>query len=461
MTIIGEPGEVSRVDGYLSGAGGKLEISGFNCIYAVGSLPVCRVFLPPELLSKIPDEQTTDVYQVKVSDGKKDHTIFTGYIAGDNGRITGNKVCAGVDLVHLARDLDETRLSAPSLHPRSISDYSSVWANEFSAAGTEFESDPQFFTPGGGKLPEQIIKALMKHLKDLSSSAKEVAGETAKTESLQKGIDLLGKVTFLDGTIKGSIEGPLSSKGTNSINEWARQQAFGSFSSARSVWDTLTSMLCQFGIYLVCDNEGKVFTSTDCSGMKSPGNKLNGEYIATWDKNSAMYRNVGEVVIATDNVKASDFDNKGQPGGFVSYSNKKDGATLVLQVPGWLNPIARTNDAGDGMVEVQKQYAKMVYGLERNKFRTMSLTGPLAPLAIPGTVAEISPYSAMKAKSGGKIEDLSKTYIGYCHQVSHEIDAQSGVMETTFHFKNVSILGNGDEIDSHPIFSDVAPFTWK
>jgi hypothetical protein len=461
MTIVGKEGEPCKVKAYLTGPGGEIPISGANALFSVGSIPVCRVFIPPEFLSQIPDEQTPDLYRVKVSGEDSEYTLFTGYVAGDSGRIGDGKVSAGVDLVHPARDLDETRLSGPDLHPSSVSDYSSVWSGGFTEAGQAYEGKPEFFKAGGGKLPEQIVAAMKKHLTGLSSSLTEKAGGAVKKDTLQKGIDLLGKIKFLDGQIKGELEAPLASGEGHCINEWARSRVTGSFNTARSAWDTLVAVFSEFGIYLVCDNEGGIFTSVDCSGMKSSANEMGGNYISTWDKNSAMFRNIGEVLIAGDNVRLVNFSAEGKPGGFVTYSGGKGGATLVLQVPGWLNPIAKTNDDGDGIVEAQKLYAKMVYGLERNKFRTMCVTGPLAPLTVPGTVVQVSPFSKMKPKSGQGIEDLGRKYSAYCHQISHEIDMPGQVMRTTFQFKNVSIMGSGEEIDSHPVFGDVTPFAWK
>lgn len=462
MTIIGKKNDKVKPSGFIEGPGGKIDISGLNCIYAVGAIPVCRVFIPPEFLSQIPDEQTNEIYTVKVSGEDGDKTIFTGYIAGDSGRITGTKVMGGVDIVHVARDMDETRISSPSLHPSSISDYSYTMMKPGSNLGSSSTFEPAtFFKPGGGKLPEQIVSGLKEIMSALQSETMTVGGEKAKTETLQKGIDLLSKLTFKDGTLKGDIESPLASSdgSNNSINTWVRQRCEGSFNGARSVWDTLTAIFSEFGIYMICDNEGKVFTAVDCSSMSSDKNKLDGEYIATFDKTSAMFRSISEVLLASENVRATKLSDKGAPGGFVSAMSGSAGATLVLQVPGWLNPIVETDS--EKLVSAMQAYAKAMLFLEKSKFRTVSITGPLAPLAVPGTIIQISPYSAMKARSGGQIEDFKKTYIGYCYQLVHEIDVQGEVLQTTFYLKNVSIAGGNNELSEHPLFSDVKPFELK
>jgi hypothetical protein len=460
MRLIGKPNDTVRPEGFLEGPGGVIPISGLTCVNSVGSIPICRVFIPPEFLSQIPDEQTDDLYKVKIKDGEEDVVIFTGYVAGDNGKITGTRVMGGVDLVHPARDLDESRISAPSLHPASIVDYSYTLLPEGDFGGSGFSFEPAtFFTSGGGKLPEQIVNGLKKEMESLQSESSSNGGETVKTETLQRGIDLLGRLKFKDGTLKESIEGPLASGDSNnsSINTWVRQRCEGSFNAARSVWDTLTSIFSEFGIYLIGDGDGGVFTAADCAGMfVNPfDNLLDGKYVATFDKVSAITRSIAEVQLASENVRANMFDDSGGPGGFVSFMDGKQGATLVLQMPGWLNPIVETES--EGLVKAQQDYAKAMLYLERSKFRTISASGPLAPRALPGTIVQVAPYSAMKARSGGQIEDFNKTYFGYCYQVAHEIDVSGQIFQTTFFLKNVT--SSGDSISEHPLFSDVTPFS--
>lgn len=468
MTIIGKRGQQTRITGYVTGPGGRIEMSAAHCTFAVGSIPMCKIFVPPEMLDLVPDEETDDTYEVIIQDEDgSPHTIFTGYFCGDTGSIDPKKIAAGFDLIHPARDLDNTRISAPSLHPSSIVDFSYVWQGSGTSAGAAssgntFSKYPAFFEPGKGKVPEQMVKALMEHLKSISVTATSANGANVKTETMQKGIDLLGKLTFLDGKLDGKLEGPLSSEDDNSLNAWARSRAAGSFNSVRSVWDTLTAMFAELGIYLVCNNKGEIFTSVDCSGLSGGDNMLDGTYLTFYNKSTSMFRNVGEVQIASDNIRAETSGGSGQQGSvgsFVGYPKGGGrGSTLILQIPGWLNPIAETTGK---LKDVQEAYAKMMYHIERNKFCTINVSGPLAPLVVPGTICSIKPYSAIKARSGGRLEDFGRTYTGYCHQVAHQVDTQGGTCQTTFSIKNVSVAGKGEEISKHPLFSDVKPFSWK
>jgi hypothetical protein len=469
MKTIGKKGERCKFSAYVEGSGGRLEISAASCNFAVGSIPMCKIFVPPEMLAKVPDEETDDIYKLIVDDGNGKSTLFTGYFSGDNGKITGNSIAAGFDLIHLARDLDSTRISAPSLHPSSAIDYTYTWSGAATSGGAAssgytFAKDPSFYKKGKGRVPEQIIKALVSHLSGIQRSSSSTNGANVRIDSMQKGIDLLNKIKFQDGKLQGKLEAPLSTDEDTSLNTWARNKAIGSFSGMRSVWDTLTSIFSDLGIYLVCDNEGDVTAMVDCSGMSTDANKLDGSFLTDFEKSSSMFRNVGEVLIISDNVRNQSTSggggSSGGAGAFVSYpqSGADKGATLILQIPGWLNPIAETT--GD-LLSVQRQYARMIYTLERNKFSTISVAGPLAPLVVPGTICNVTPYSAIKARSGGSLEDFKRTYVGYCHQISHSLDVKGGTCQTTFLLKNVSIEGKGAKIQTHPLFDDVKPFTWK
>lgn len=467
MTIIGKQGKQSKIEAYVTGAAGRIEISSVYCTFAVGSIPMCKLSVPPEMLAKIPDEETDDIYEVHVKGDGDSHVLFSGYFGGDTGKITPKSISAGFDLIHPARDLDNTRISAPSLHPSSIVDYSYVWqgagtSGNAASSGSTFSKYPSFFEPGKGKVPEQMVKALIAHLKAISVTATSANGKNVKIETMQKGIDLLGRLTFKDGKLKSKLEGPLSSEDDNSLNAWARSRATGSFNSVRSVWDTLTSMFSELGIYLVCDNTGGIFTAVDCSGISSSANTLDGGYLTSYEKTTSMFRNVGEVQIASDTIRAATAGGTGQAGASGSFAGYPEGggkgSTLVLQVPGWLNPIAETTG---NLMDVQKAYAESLYHIERNKFCTINVSGPLAPLVVPGTICQIKPFSAIKARSGGSLEDFKRTYSGYCHQIAHSLDIMAGTSQTTFSLKNVSIAGKGGEISQHPLFDDVKPFTWK
>lgn len=470
MKFIGKRGETNRISFYVRGSGGRIDVSGFKCKFAVGSIPRCELQCPPEMLSKIPDEQSNDKYELIVDDGEGEDVLFTGYASGDTSSLSGSSVSAGFGLTHIARDLDEARISAPKLHPASSVDYSYVF-NDLSGSATggavTLGSSPRFFEKGKGKVSEQIVKSIQAHLKDLSSASKSPNGATAK-QDMQRSIDLLNSIEFLDGKFSKEVEDKISGTEITSLNSWLTSRILGSITSFGTVWDTLTGIFSELGIYLVGNNEGKVIAVADCAGMSPQGNELNGTIVTGWSKSSNFYRNVGEVVLVSDNIRSQDVSAaQGAVGGFVTYppSGSNQGASLAFRLPGWLNPIATIGDIKPSdMLAVQRQYARMIYTLERSKFSTAVVTTNIAPLAVPGTVCKVKPYSAMKARSGGGVEDFDRTYAGYCHMIEHEVSANPNggrTMRTNFYLKNVTIDGKGAQINKHPLFDDVTPFTWK
>lgn len=467
MVIIGKADTVVRPTGVIRGPAGNIEIATLSCSFAVGTIPVCRVGIPPEALSKLEDSQSNQIYDVLVGDRQPEFLMFRGYLAGESGKIQGDSISAGIDLVHIARDLDQMRISAPSLHPASILDYNYTYRGDTTTgSGAEggfiFEGE-SFFKPGGGMLSKQIVNGLIKILTTtLSERSQGVGGDGGpKIEAFAPVIQALNSIKHLNSTIKGAIEGPLSTQDNNSINTWARARAAGSFNSMRSVWDTLTTIFAEFGVHLVCDNAGNIWAMADCAGFKPSGNELLPTYIGSFDHSSALFRNIKEVNLITDQIRNESSTGGGTAGTLVTYppESKDVGASMAVQMPGWLNPIASTGSSV-GAADAQREFAKCQYFLERNKMRTIAVTGPLAPRVVPGTVARIVPYSAIKPFSGQKLEPLTRTYVGYCYQVNHFIDVASHVMQTTFYFRNVSNEADKEVLTTHPIFSDVTPHVW-
>lgn len=467
MTIIGKQGDICRPKAYVEGPSGKIEISSVSCTYSVGSIPMCRVFVPPEFLGIVPEEGDDQLYTVKVTDGESEaKTLFTGYVAGSNAQISEKRIMAGIDLIHPARDLDEGRISSPSLHPNSVMDYTYFVKGGFKKSSEILEGGV-FFTKGGGPVAKQALDGLATCLTQIIGlNPDSASGGPVKIGTLEKTIDLLKKVTVLNGTLKDEVETGLQGTVQDriSLQSYFHSRFLGSFNSARSVWDTLCSTFSEMGLYMICDNEGKVSVSADCSGLIGGDNRLGPDYIVTLDKSSVIKRPIGEVNLIGMAVRkaASAKDPIAQPLSVATYppDGSGKGATLTLQIPGWLNPVMEVGSEG-GCTTACQAYAKAMYYQEKSKFRTMTASGPLAPLAIPGTVAKITPFSAMRPLSGSSIGDFQKTYLGYCYQIIHTVDVQEKTMKSTFCFSNVSPEESDGGIDEHPLFSDVKPFTWK
>ena len=498
MTIIGTLGKAVVPTGQIIGPAGSrpIPITSFQSTMTIGSIPTCNVGIPAEFMGDFADAQTNQIYTVMVGTTTgASYTIFQGYINGEHGRVTTKEITDGISLIHVARDMDQMSISVPSMHPAHIYD----WAYIIQGDGTSESAAKLGFLFGsqnffqGGNLPSQIIDGL----KDLLNNVVATNITTDEKEDLQPCIDLLGKLIFLNGTVYDQLTNSLSSDDDNSINQFCRESIKSSFNAQRSVWDSLTAIFANFGMFLLCDQASRVFITADCASMKPPdGNTLDSSYIISHDRNSEFMRNIGRVSLISPNAVVSDTtSSQGAATQLAVYptsgSQSSGGATMAILLPGWLNPIATQapdNESGKGeppsvgninpsnpapnMAEIMAQaypdvlkthqaYAQMCYYQEKNKLRTFAATGPLAPHVVPGTTAMISPWSAVKAISGGQLADINNAYYGYCYQISHMIDVASCVMQTTFFFRNVSNIKNAEILPAHPIFSDMKPFVWQ
>lgn len=460
MIVVSKKGQVVHPFGVLQGPDEPIPITSMSCSYGIGVLPICRVGLAPELLNDIPKEQADDLFKVMVGDGAPDHTLFQGYVAGENGRVGGSDIEAGLTLIHPARDIDEMRISAPNLHPAGVHDFTyTFFGNSITPEKGGFMFDGQsYYKAGGGTLPRQIIDGLIDCLK-YSSAQNLTAGTAFKVQGAEAAIALLQKIQPLGGTLGAATETTLAYW----VDQWALRQAESSFTSMSSIWDTLTLIFSSFGMYLVCTPEGDVQVMADCAGLTAPlSNYLGPEYITGFDLNTSLTRNIKEVNMLSDNIRPNSETSETFSSSLITYpppeKQAERGASMSISLPGWLNPIAVKAD--DSLATVQSAYAQSQFYIERSKFRTVAVSGPLAPKVKPGTTALITPYSSVKTFSKKGVDSLQKTYTGYCYQVNHLMDAKAKTLQTTFYFRNVSDTALGETVTKHPIFDDVVPFKW-
>jgi hypothetical protein len=513
MVIIGQKNRAVRPAGYLEGPSGiKIPITSFAASFTVGNIPVARVGILPESLRTLPDDANEDIYSVRIGDDTQEpQQIFRGYVCGPSGRLSPTDIRAGVDLIHVARDLDQMRLSAPSLHPQGCNDWSYRRAGSARVAtqgnGAFPMGDNRFFQASRNKsLPAQIIEELI-HFMENELRVEVQRSNPAylfKKEDFQPAVDLLKTIKFFGGgTIRSELAAALANPVTNSINGHLVNSLNESFLCQRSIWDALTAALSDFGLLLLCDNAGQVFVIPDLSNFQPPEeNLLDGEYIITRDQSSTFFRQIREVMLVSRGIVPSP-NADGGGGAFVgtitSWPPPKStseqasgpaeagrGATLSLMLPGWLSPISYLVDREElrreppnpsnpkilsdapkdttsqrrAVAEAQSAYAHMLYNLERDKRRTFCLTGPLAPRATPGTTVRLRPFSAVRARTtGADLRDFDIEYHAYLYQVSHFIECGGApTMTTTFNFRNVSKSDEGLSLTEHPLFSDCAPF---
>jgi len=479
MKVLATESSVIRPSAWLKSMGADpIEILGANCTFAAGSLPHCGVQIPLESANKISqknaDQDGGPLYQLVVGTSPSaSDVLFSGYLSGEKGKVSkvGGVLSTGVDLIHPARDLDETRMFAPEVHCGGIQDYTYTFHNQSVAGGPIGSkiSQNSYYSGKGGSLAKQIIEAVSFVLEEVVKVSQDANG-SAVLGSVEKSQNLLKGLLFSEASLRPTI----SAKLTQSINDFLRAQMSASFMSMRSCWDILVSIFANFGMFLNCMGDGKITIEADVAGFESPeGNYLGPEYITDFELSSRIQRNVRQVTLVTDNILPADIasglsGSAQKPACLASYplNPTEPGGIVCYGLPRWLAPFNQHQSA-DGVVTVnevlalQRAFAQSVYYKERNKFRTMLVSGPLAPLVSVGTVAMVSPYPNIKALSGQGADFANKTYIGYCYQINHMIDRAGGTWITSFIFRNVSDGASGETITSDPVLDGVKARTWQ
>lgn len=484
MKKIGNPGEVVRPGGFLVVGGDRIPLTSFSSSLSVGSIPTCRVGIPIEFIRYIPKQATKTMCRVVVGEENDLSTIFTGYVSGRSGRISSNRVEAGVSLVHPARDLDTMRMLAPGMHTSGLDDWSN---NRAPRDGGGNSGANTFFRQGGGSLPSQLIAGIANRLNFWSrqtsvGSAQEVS---FRRSGYADAIKMLNSIIVLNGNI-GDLN--LSSNLAVTVNDHALAIVEGSRSSQSSLWNSITQLFSDFDLYMICDNKGQVLVSTNLANFKPAGeNYFYSDQIYSFDQSSSFGRNVSEVIMISQGF----MDTNGVIGKFsqstlVSYppdaAQDVAGGTMCMSMPQWLTPFnqitvenskkrvppSAANPKPPGgkvgpptidksIAGAQLAMAKAYYNNERDKWRTMSFTGPIVPDAIPGTTIWVEPYSSVVALSGGSVSDGS-VFSGYVSEVQHTIDVGGKSMYTTFVLRNVSEVSEALNIDTHPVYSDAKSF---
>lgn len=500
MVIIGKPGGVSKPYAVLRklGVGDEIPITMVSVEYTIGAIPRCRVGIPPEFLQDIPMKATDDVYEVVASEvGQEQMPIFTGYVAGPSGRKTGRSYTAGIDLIHIARDLDQMRLSAPSLslNEGGINDfrYQRAGSNVTTENTSQFNilDDSYYSSIGGAPLAQQIIDGVIKKLEKLFTVVKDGKVPIRK-ENYNKAIQLLESIDVVHGVLSGPIGKALASKDQNSINSYLVQRLNNSFESQSSIWDTMSAIFADFGLTFLCKNDGTVAVVANLANFTPPdSNFIDGGFIVGMEFGAKFYRNVREISLIMPNMSPGPYssensaENKDRPSTVVTWPAEDDGsngASLTMLFPGWLTPISFRTGVNDKYLEpksgvnvgsgqktdvpvateslkairmAQLNYAEMMFNLEQSKLRTMAVSGPLSPLALPGTTTFVQPYSSVQSRNGRSLGDQTAVFSGYIYSVLHNIDIDGKVFSTTLNLSHVSDVSEELNIDKHPIYSDI------
>lgn len=496
MKVIGKTNQVVELDGYISGPSGTIPIEMFSSDNTVGRIAIARISVPPQYAQSISDLATKDKYRIFVGEKNGEmHNVFTGYISGKFTRFYSGSIRTGLDLIHPARDMDQMRMVAPGLHCGSVGDLQYYRISTAKYSSREGPGRYPYYK-GSGNLPAAFLKGLSTRLAEINSVELKDPYFQGKKESLAPCIALLGSIDVKNGTLEA---GGLIQAKCNPINESIQARVESSFLTHSSIWDTVSAVLSDFGMLLICNPDGTVSSSVDLAGLQpNESNYIDGEIITLFDSSSAFYRNVKSVILTSNEMMSAPFYGNAKSryvGVVVSYPRivpqGQEGANVSLAFPKWLENLAynadynyrskepasssssikqQDNEQQPGNAntdknriatkEIQDKYAQMLYTIEKNKLRTFRVTTVMCPTAIPGTNATIFPWGNVIPFGTGEREiNMETQFAGYCSTVQHLVDVQSKNISTTFTFRNVT-SDLGELLASNPLFADAVSFAW-
>ena len=491
--IIGKANGVARPHGWLDVNGDQVPIISATTESILGGAPpLCSINLPAEYIQDLMSTADDTLYRVYVADGSSGGgaLIFTGYLGGQTMLKSAQSYGTGITLIHQARDLDQTRLVAPDIACGGYAD-NRVLRYAGVSGGTNMGLalfNQIFYSPGQGPLASQIIQGLISLLQKFSGSAYADIGSKKTPIAFEKCIKLLQSITVLNGTISSEIDTVL--KENNGINHFLHDRFLQGFNSMSSIWDILTMVLSNFGLYMICAYNGTVYVTADLTNLTPPdANTLDSSIITDYSFSSTIVRNIKNVTIVSYlGCPADDGTNNIAPSTIVEYppseSQSSQGATLLQRLPAWLEPMGMavnqvdpsgaalpptpsdpepqaanpsTSMSGVDLRAANLQYAQMVYNYEINKMRTATVSFPLAPTLVPGTTVTVTPFSTVRAKSG-PLPSNNLSFTACFYGLRHEISAQTKTCRTTLLLRNVSSTDENLNVETNPVYSDAKPF---
>ena len=464
MNYAVQPGKVSKPTVTVSGdSGGDIDITAVTAVLEVGKIPVATIAAPPEYSEGLLGHQTNQRFRISVA-GKP---VFTGYISGPSGRCTGESINYSNGLVHLSRDLDQSRMWCPGIHPMSMDDWQCYFVPGFSndvaildVIGRDFDCKKELM----GEVI-RVVKAMLETTLVVKQASLygDLTGIQADAATV---IPLLSRFyapqrNLMHSSISSNVAIDLS------IGQFMAAQMTQSRNSNRSVWDTMQLMFSHLGMTTVCDASGNVMVVPIYTGCAPPsGNFIDDDWILGYDYNSVYHRNVGNVLLLSH--ASQDFGG-GLPGSVdgpvkslisrsAMYPPKKDtkspgSGTLVLPVPRWLTPQLGGQEAVDvgvpqGLLDL---YAKSIFFEYRNSGRAVKLITPFCPGATPGTCISFQPSTKMKPFSGKKTDQGPKS--GYLWKVIHVADVESKTFQTEWYIESIYLQSEfGSLLSSPPSF---------
>ena len=437
-----------------------VKANGVNIVAAkitnrVGEIPTCSLSVLPEDVEAFDDIDKLVTVQISGTGGSG--MIFAGYPTGLSCSNMSGSVSAGVDLVHTARDLDETSSLVPGIVPASNADVNTFLYHPKGlvqgvggSLNVKFPVHEKEFGPA-------ICEGMIAFLKrtNISSSPDFIpsaAGEKGKAIGMLEAIGAASEKT--SGKLKG-VDASAAS--------WIESYCTGMLSrggNSATIWDVLSMIVAAFDSCLICKPDGSVVISPNFNGVKAGKNTISPEILQKFDRSCVSTRSPQECRIVGD-VQSSLVGNLFKPATIGTAVSPYPGSrgTMVMSCPGWLsNMMTITDEQRAKKKQLMDNYALSVIMRYSQENQTFSLVCPVCPEVFPGTCATFKPASSIKSFDGGKIGAFEKKYDGYCYQIEHYLS--SSTFCTSFMFKTALEAGKYPKQSSHPLFESAKMMEW-
>jgi len=469
----GNPTTLIKPTAFVTGrSGARVALSSFHVSYTVGEIARASVGMPIEDLWKFNATGPDTILSVKALG----ETVFTGYLDSSAITLSGDLISASAILVHQARDLDESSLFSPGSHPSSTEDFSIQMAfqsNEASASAADKalnRRDIRFgIRENMGKEVVKYVISVMNHLVSSSTVRNlpanlEPAWGTISEQS-PKVIEALNDIA-VHGECSMNVSGDVSSL-EDAAAAFARNVALGAMGSGKSPWTVLSALMSSFGLTILCLPDGKSLITPDYSGCKPPSeNTIEASSIARFGSSSSKSRPPSAVLAIGYGVAAGNEVNPVSFAPVASFTPKvrpsSTSGVYTVGLPGWMVPVSRSSTQSPPPTLPEflgASWAKQIYYQVANLNRSLSIIMPFSPNVTPGTVYRIFPSTSVRFMSGGSA-DVSKSFCGYCHSVTHSLTPDSNDISTSMVFRNIFEDTQEDAmIDGAPLFGDQAPFS--
>jgi len=414
----------------------------------VGEIPSATVLIKPEDVSKYssPDQEL----EIKISNTPGSGTLFKGYLSGVNFSNMSGNISAGVDIIHKARDLQETSSVVPGVTKSGNAEMETILYRkkkslkaEESGAYQSFDLDKPF--------PKAICDGIINWLNSVQTTQipDSRAGEKAKAISMLSFIasqsEDMGKLFSTAG---------IQDKTNKFISNILERSHISS-----DLWDVLSIIIGSFDATLVCMPDGRVIMTPNFCGVKSSENSIQSEIIQKMDRSSQIKRSPKECIIMNP-VSLSSIQNKPSKCQVAQAVDNNPGTrgSMLVSAPGWCADIDKKSSsklAKKGMDNL----AEAILHREAHKTRTFNIITPICISAVPGTCATFIPASGVKNFDGKPVDIFEEEFDGYCYKVEHILDVESWT--TIFSFQACVEKSAGiKKLANHPLFPGAKMIKW-